>query len=76
LNPHNYNCRESKFGCISHLNLQTIVFNQVWIASPISILKTVVLNQSSDFISHFNPQTIVFESSSGCSSPFQFSKLP
>jgi len=57
------------------LNPQTIVFNQVWIASPISILKTVVLNQSSDFISHFNPQTNVFESSSDCSSPFQFLQI-
>jgi hypothetical protein len=35
-----------KFGCISHLIPQTIVLNQVWIASPISILRPVVLNQA------------------------------
>jgi hypothetical protein len=56
------------------LNPQTIVFNQVWIASPISILKTVVLNQAqtSSLISIL--KQFVFESSSDCNSPFQFPK--
>jgi hypothetical protein len=52
------------------ISILQIALNQARIASPISILKTLGLESSSDVICHFNPQNTCLESSSDFISHF------